>query len=1440
MRLRHLLHATALLAACVSGRSPAATSYLPGAAETHGLNNAVFSSTLVLSNVGTAVAGVSIGFIPYEGKAVPAAVSRSLAAGQTLRIEHVLQELFGLGGDAGTLTVTSEAPLALSLTTANVADPAGTFGLALLPAAGATLLSAGQTGHAVWAAQDAAYRTNVALALLDPNSSVDVVVLDEQATVLGRTTVSSAQPVSWQSSLPALTAGPRARASTSVARVELRVSAGRVAGYTAVVDNVTNDGIAVQAQSLTAASVDYVLDGVVRTAGRNGTYFQTDVRLFNPGDDTLTVTMEALGYRTGPKTVTRLLPPAGVVEIRDLLGPDGFDLGDGLAGAVRFRAAVPFLVAGRTNNIDPSGQKPGSFSVYQQPVPYPSALVFPSQRAVVAGVDQTSAFPGFRTNLALFAGPTGTAGRLVLRDAAGAQVAASSFSLDAGSWVQRSSSDWFEGAVVPPGSRIEIEVTSGALDAYAARVDNGTGDGVVLAAQTIPGAAGCGVPAIASFTATPSSGAPGAEVTLTLASSGGAGTSAIVNPGNLAIPLNGSVKVKPSTTATYTATVVGACAPAAVAAARVVVAPPGCAPPRMGLFTATPEVIEPGDPVILKVSSDAAGAAVVVTPGGLQLPSKGFVVVHPTESVRFRAYVASDCAPAGGSAASVSVVPGLPTVLNEVLYDPPGGDAQAVELRVGSGGAPLSQLSLKNDAGDAYALPSSLAQPETGAIVLLVFDGANRVDGATVHADRTGFLNRGGGTLSLRDGEGRTLDAISWGTRAVSPLRYGEPNREPGGTLARLLSTKGSGAEAWTELAPSETSLGRPNPYPGVASVPFAGARLDPGLHEGLTWYPVPGAVGYRFQLASGESFDTPLVDEETRRSRVTLRLEAGEYLFRIQALYPDGAASGWSALYPLLVMSPPSSRATLVGRTVSGVPLLHQRKDTRMVVLESRRESGDAHAWDIPHPEKPDGEWEEEPGCEANCALASQAMINHKFGGNVSQDYLWYSAYARGKPLANGPEYDNNYAFGGVDRSEEGTVLAIALGLGAAVPKVDVIGKPELAWTVIKTEVDAGRPMLAAVQGHAVCLVGYEEFQIGTFAPLRFALAHEPSNTVVQPYVISGYRSGVPSQLQALWPLGERVISSPLRDPLGLLAPEDADKLVDFDKEVRFQAPDGRRLDVAKDDTDGDCVKDKDEVRRSVFDSRRGWGRRWGHQGAVREDTSGTARDADGNGTPPELTKTDQQGDSDGGGVPDIVEDPDRNGVLGPNESDPFDQDDDDVTVEGTFIHLEDETTRGFPNSYESVRTYRRETATLELRSTKDGTMKGKAHVQHDRLVQYHYKTEFSPTGCDYFQNWTSERVEYDNDATGFWACDPDGAVLYISFTKQVPQKIKVSNTCNDAVLDRSDTTFPVGARALFKTDSGDKDTRRVPQPLQKVTGGASVSGSNSDIYDLTLTRNR
>jgi len=448
---------------------------LPGAAETGGLFGAHFSSTLFITNFSSTSAPIQITFIPYSGKPTLAPVTRSIAGGETQQISSVLSSLFGLSSDAGTLTVSSASQLALWMTTVNVANTAGTYGLAIEPLASEMILSAGSSGNAVWASETDAFRTNVAVVLLDPNSSARVTVYDEKGQQRGATTVSSATPVSWQAALPDLI-GP---APLAVGRIEITVTQGRAAGYAAVVDNVTNDGIAVMAESVRSDGTDYLLNGIARSPGINNTFWSTDLRLLNLDSSSLQVNLDGLGMG-GAAPLVRTVPPSGVIEITDVLGSGGFGFSQAVAGALRVRTSSPFLLAARTSNRDLSGSRPGSFSAFQRPTRFASGFVASPAVGVFTAINHTSGVPGYRTNLAFLAGSSGASGLLTLRDRQGVQTSTSTLSLGPNEWIQKSSAEWFTGVSIPPNARVDLQLDSGSASGYASRIDNGTGDAVVL------------------------------------------------------------------------------------------------------------------------------------------------------------------------------------------------------------------------------------------------------------------------------------------------------------------------------------------------------------------------------------------------------------------------------------------------------------------------------------------------------------------------------------------------------------------------------------------------------------------------------------------------------------------------------------------------------------------------------------------------------------------------------------------------------------------------------------------------------------------------------------------------------------------------------------------------------------------------------------------------
>ena len=452
---------------------------LPGLANTFGANGTRFETTAWITNLGSSAAQIELGFIPLSGTATPPAQVRILGRGETLRLNNVVLELFGLDGTAGTLTARANQPFDVRAVTANVANPRGTYGLSLESVSSQNTLAAGQAGHAIWLSHGTdssqGARTNVTVALLTPNAQVTVSVYDASGILRGLQVVSSAAPTTWQASTSQLVTDPE----IPIGRVKFAVTAGEAVGYTSIVDNLTGDGFVAQSERAGAGAADLLINGVARTPGANNTRFVSDVRLFNPNETQQTVTIEALGFAGGPRMISRSLAPNGLLEILDVLGPNGFEFPDGVAGALRLRASLPLLAAGRTRNVDPSGS-PGTFSTFQRTVAYETGFATPAEPATLTGLNQTSSVPGFRSNVALFGGNRGAAGTLRLADRFGAEVTTAPFNLQAGQWLQQRITGWFPSAEIPGDARVDISLASGSVHGYAAVVDNFTGDGVVV------------------------------------------------------------------------------------------------------------------------------------------------------------------------------------------------------------------------------------------------------------------------------------------------------------------------------------------------------------------------------------------------------------------------------------------------------------------------------------------------------------------------------------------------------------------------------------------------------------------------------------------------------------------------------------------------------------------------------------------------------------------------------------------------------------------------------------------------------------------------------------------------------------------------------------------------------------------------------------------------
>jgi para-nitrobenzyl esterase len=561
----------ALLAALLAARTfPAGAEerlVLPGLASTAGAAGTRFVSTVWLMNPNDVEVTADLGLVTPAGPA-PAAARVTIEPRATLRLDDPVAALFGAAPGAGTLTVRAASPVLVRGVTANVADPRGTFGLALTASRAGDALRAGETGVGAWLAHTAAAgtlsRTNVAVTLLEAGSETLVTLVDDSGLVRGEERVAGDAPLFWQRSVSEIAADPE----IPLGRVEVTVLRGSAVAYAAVVDNVTGDGILApvrRTENPPGPPFALLADGVARTPGANGTLWRTALRLVNPGLVPVEATLESAGIGAVARA-TRVVPPRGILEVDDVLGALG--LSEGSAGAVRVTSGARLAALASTRSVDPAGRA-GTFAAAQEPVPA-GALAGPGTRLVFAGLAHATGSAGFRTNLAILSGEGGAHAALRLRSAAGVNLAEGTADVAPGAWVQRALPEWFSGASVPPDASVEMTVVSGSLDAYASVIDNGTGDPVLLRPWAAPASGCAAAPVLTSSAARVDAGG---AVTLRLEASPGGGGRIV--PGDLALAAGGSLPVTPAVTTTYRWLPEGACTEAPSAAATVEVAAPG-------------------------------------------------------------------------------------------------------------------------------------------------------------------------------------------------------------------------------------------------------------------------------------------------------------------------------------------------------------------------------------------------------------------------------------------------------------------------------------------------------------------------------------------------------------------------------------------------------------------------------------------------------------------------------------------------------------------------------------------------------------------------------------------------------------------------------------------------------------------------------------------------
>jgi hypothetical protein len=462
---------------------------IPGTVNIEGLNGTRFVSDLALTNPGNVSAHVTISFIPVNAIPVNGTTPRQvmLSAGGTVVYRNLLDGLWGAQGAAGATLVASDVPLLIRARTYNTAA-SGTYGVALPVFANDRLLSLGDRADSLWISQSAnastGYRTNVAVVFPDDGGGAAIVTIyDADGNQVGTRDYGLDAPGFQQFSVSSF-AG-----AVPVGRAEIAVTRGRAAGYSVVNDNVTGDSSLFTFEDLPAGYQDVLVNGVARANGKNGTFFRTDGRFYNPAttDATVTVAFHA-NLDSNPSPVTRdfIVPAGKIIDIVDVLD-SLLALPVGSSGALRFSSRFPVAILCRTSNVDPTGAKPGTFGAQQKPTQLLSFLMSADAGAVVTGIRQNASTDvGFRTNVGFAAGKDGASYALTLKTATGETVATSAASLGPYGWTQPNVKILFPGTTIPDDATLLVKVTSGSVDVFDSSIDNASGDSVVTPIMPLP------------------------------------------------------------------------------------------------------------------------------------------------------------------------------------------------------------------------------------------------------------------------------------------------------------------------------------------------------------------------------------------------------------------------------------------------------------------------------------------------------------------------------------------------------------------------------------------------------------------------------------------------------------------------------------------------------------------------------------------------------------------------------------------------------------------------------------------------------------------------------------------------------------------------------------------------------------------------------------------
>ena len=446
-------------------------SLVPVAAQTNGVGGSVWRTELTLFNGGNEPASGQFTFIPGGGGAV---LTRSLFLGvnQSITYANALSDLFGLSTGSGAIAVEASSATttpAIRITSRTFTTGSiGTYGQAVPNVSddsSTTLLLTGLES-------DANFRTNIGLVNRSALPvAAGLTLYDANGNVIATTAVTVPENNFQQSSLASFFPSVNGRSYASLSMRVDSATPNAVSAYGSVIDNRTQDPVYMQAIPAPRGS-ELTIPAVGRAPGIAGTFWRSDVTLFNPGLSTMTVTLRYLAAgqdNRGAASYGVTLPASRTLVIPDVAQYLGISSGSGALQVLWSTASGP-VVTSRTYTTTQTG---GTYGQSIDPVTsFANDSYVPGLRSDFS----------FRSNVGFVNGGDGpmTVTATLLADT-GAVIGTTQIGLAPRSQVQYAVGALFPAANNPRAGTLTLLAHADGspnLFAYGSIVDNASGDPV--------------------------------------------------------------------------------------------------------------------------------------------------------------------------------------------------------------------------------------------------------------------------------------------------------------------------------------------------------------------------------------------------------------------------------------------------------------------------------------------------------------------------------------------------------------------------------------------------------------------------------------------------------------------------------------------------------------------------------------------------------------------------------------------------------------------------------------------------------------------------------------------------------------------------------------------------------------------------------------------------